>query len=188
MKRLWRPLFFIAVDCLGVPVLFHWTVLLVFLAILSYCLLQGWHGSPITVALCTFMAWLLPVCLHEGGHALASRLARTRVLAITLTGLGGRCQTEWPSSIAAWLFVLSGGFIAQGLLGALLYGVQSWSPPADPALRFFITACSIINLILLFSNALPFAGSDGAQILRALREAWRQRSLSASPESVRSRR
>jgi Zn-dependent protease len=138
----------------GVPIRFHWSILL------GALIFSGFRFSP-----AFWLAFPLLVLIHELGHAWVIQRLGHRALAIDVTGFGGLCH--WDPRFASRLhhaLVAWGGVAAQFLLFlaatayTLIKGGPSFYWEAE-VLHVFTTT----NLFLIALNLLPFPPLDGAR-------------------------
>lgn len=162
----------------GVPVRFHWTVLL-----------GGLVLSGFTFAPAFWVAFTLLVLIHELGHAALVRRFGHRNLSIDVTGFGGLCRwsghaTAFERSAIAW-----GGVLAQGLLlliTALVVLIAG--SPTDPHAAEVVHVFTRSNALLIGINLLPFAPLDGGEAWKILRHGRVQGLLAALRDRLSKRR
>lgn len=142
----------------GVPVFFHWSILL-------WIPWSVWQNMNFFWAAVTFPAFVLLMCAHELGHALAAKFRRVNVESIKLFVLHGQCEHEPPYHEEDDVFIAWGGVLAQLVILALAvagkYLLLSLLPPAYyllfPLFYVFINA----NLTLAILNLIPIQPLDG---------------------------
>lgn len=132
----------------GVPVILHWSWVIMFALILvlspSYSLV--------------FAATFFMVLLHEFGHVLAAQHYKCRVNSVALYPIGGVAEMSMPTRPAHELVVaLAGPAVNFALLPLWLV--------AD--LHPLLMKIAIVNTGLLCFNLLPAFPMDGGRVLRA---------------------
>jgi stage IV sporulation protein FB len=148
----------------GIPVRVHWTTPV------GALVFGGLTFSPAFWA-----AFFILVLVHELGHAWLVRRLSHRVLAIEVTGFGGRCRwsgaaSERDRGVIAW-----GGVVAQGLLlVATLLFVVFFGFPDSTVGRQIASAFLFTNGLLMAVNLLPVEPLDGAEAWRFVRQEWRR--------------
>jgi Zn-dependent protease len=138
----------------GIPVRFHWSVLL------GALLFSGFRFAP-----AFWLAFPALVLIHELGHAWVIRRLGHRALGVEVTGFGGLCH--WDPRFASRLhhaLVAWGGVAAQFVLFLLTsaYVLASGGPSylwEAEVVHVFTTT----NLMLIVLNLLPIAPLDGAR-------------------------
>lgn len=161
----------------GIPVFFHWTVLLWF----------PWfvfNFRSLSASLMASVAMIALLFAHEAGHAYAARARRLEVVAIRLFLMHGRCAYQAPEYEKDDIFVAWSGVLAQlGVLvvaGSMALAMAQWLPQAylwcEPLLFVLIK----VNLFMAIFNLLPIAPLDGHL-------AWRGAAPLAKRWSVKSR-
>lgn len=135
----------------GVPVYLHWSLLA---SMLPITVLSGFD-LRLSLYLCLSLAAL--IVIHELGHIAAAASLRTKVYALHISFLAGRCVFEYPRSVREVLIVYSGGFIAQGILLALTVScvVAFGRPQTAPTICLVVTF-TVANIMLLVFNLVPF--------------------------------
>ncbi len=134
-----------------IPVWAHFSVPLVML----------WVGGA-RFAPGAWLGILLVIFCHECGHAYLARLHGLRVFSIEMTGLGGVCRFEQPSSGRVEQIIAWGGVLAQlGLLipALLLPAIGLW--PSGPFFSDLGRALIFPNFLMIVLNLLPVPPLDG---------------------------
>ncbi len=164
-----------------VPVFFHWSLLLWF----PWFYLQSQRLVP---ALLSSLAMVLVMLAHESGHALMAWLRRTRVHALHVHLLQGRCEHAHPYREIDDVLIAWGGVLAQAALLVVAVLLQlALVQLAPQAALFMAPAFATLvfsNLLWMAFNLLPLAPLDGhlawriIPLLRGphrpdLRDAWR---------------
>jgi stage IV sporulation protein FB len=159
----------------GVPIRFHWSVLI------GALFFSGFRFAP-----AFWLSFPLLVLIHELGHAFVVQRLGHRALGIEVTGFGGLCH--WDPRFASRLdhaLVAWGGVAAQFVLFliATAYLFVSGGPRyawEAQVLSVFTTT----NLWLMALNLLPIPPLDGARAwtlfgeLKALRQrGWRRKKV-----------
>lgn len=148
----------------GIPVRIHWTTPIGALVFGGLSLAPAFWG-----------AFLVLVLLHELGHAFFVRRLGHHVVAIEVTGFGGRCRWTGHASprhrgIIAW-----GGVVAQAALLAATAAVVLFTGYPDSVFGQQIASAFLYtNAILLAVNLLPVEPLDGAQAWAFARDEWRR--------------
>lgn len=150
------------------PICLHWTFPL---GGLLCALIFRARGVEILYYCFGFTALIM---LHEAAHAVAARVCGLQVLAIEISGLGGKCFVSVPQTFRAAILYSSAGIIAQVvmLIGAasliLLFGTPHSSITSAATAIFGIVNCVLLDMSLVPTKC-PGAnvGSDGF-LLRTL--------------------
>jgi Zn-dependent protease len=158
--------FWQAFSLRGIPIRFHWSVLL------GALIFSGFRFAP-----AFWLAFPILVLVHELGHAWVIRRLGHRALAVDVTGFGGMCH--WDPRFASRLhhaLVAWGGVAAQFVLFlattayVLVTGAPHYYWEAE-VLHVFTTT----NLMLIVLNLLPIPPLDGARAWMLLSELSRAR-------------
>lgn len=152
----------------GVPLLLHWSVLVV-VAIVAANLapVAGLAGT-----LAGTVGFLLSILVHELAHALVARHHGVATTSIELWALGGmaRLEREAPSARAEGWIAAAGPLcsltVGIALAGGALLGHQLELGPTFVATLGWL---ALINGLLAIFNLLPGAPLDGGRIVRAWR-------------------
>ena len=133
---------------------------------LVFLFATGSMRMPATQAGLLAFVFFFSLLGHEGGHALAARLAGCRHVSVTLIMFGGVTNHE-PTTTGRSLGITLAGpavslVLALGGLAAVWFVplVQD-SPPARDFCRFL----GVVNLIWLIFNMLPIYPMDGGQAI-----------------------
>jgi Zn-dependent protease len=135
---------------LGVPVVLHWSWVLLFLVIL---------GLDSTFAV-MYAALFFIVLLHELGHVLAAKHFSCYVRDIVLYPIGGAAYMMLPSKPKQELVVALAGPMVNVLLLPILWLM------AD--LHEIMKEVQTANLVLLIFNLVPAFPMDGGRVLRSI--------------------
>lgn len=150
----------------GIPVIIHWSFLILFLIIFVPINNQLYFNLKFII----FSTLIFSIIMHEYGHALAARRYGREVKKIVLFGLGGQCHIE-SKDISYYEDVVISFFgpflnIIFGLLFLSLHMFMYY---------FNIFRFDIIVFVLWFSNLgmgilnlFPVYPSDGGRILRSI--------------------
>ena len=152
----------------GIPLLIHWSVLLIALLIGSSLATDyGWVGAGLAM-----VAFLASIVAHEFAHALVARRYGVSTQSIQLWALGGvaRLDREAPTARAeGWIAAagplasLAVAAVSLGAFFALLAGDLRGGAIA------VLGWLGGINVMLAVFNMLPGAPLDGGRILKAWR-------------------
>jgi Zn-dependent protease len=152
----------------GIPVLMHWSVVLV-VVMFGDSLAQQYGWLPASVALVAFLASILA---HEFAHALVARRKAVNTISIQLWALGGiaRLDREAPSARAeGW--IASAGPLTSLVLGAVglggFFGVAALG--GHGAWLGVLGWVGLINTALAAFNMLPGSPLDGGRVFKAWR-------------------
>lgn len=169
----------------GVPIRFHWSVLV------GALIFSGFRFSP-----AFWLSFPVLVLVHELGHVWVVQRLRHRALAVDVTGFGGLCH--WDPRLASRLdhaLVAWGGVAAQFLLFLLATGyVLITGGPHFLVEAQVLSVFTTTNLLLMALNLLPFPPLDGARAWTLFGELRKtgfrlpRRRPPTPPPSVRSRR
>lgn len=152
----------------GVPLLLHWSVLVV--VVLVAANLGPVAGIAATIV--GTVGFLASILLHELAHALTARRHGVATMSIELWALGGmaRLEREAPSARA------DGWIAAAGPLSSLALGIvlgaaalAAHAADAGPTVVATLGWLALINGVLAVFNLLPGAPLDGGRIVRAWR-------------------
>ena len=162
----------------GVPVLFHWSLLL--------CLPLFYAATKSIIATCAgFASFILLFVSHEAGHALMARRFRLRVYSVEIFLIHGRCKIDRPRRLEDHVAIAWSGVLMQIVLLLVLMGLSiicralNVRIPNALGAAFFVLGpinlgTAVINLIprgqsdgVLAWKILPIAYSTAARKLRA---------------------
>jgi Zn-dependent protease/CBS domain-containing protein len=157
---------------LGVPVRFHFTLLL----LLVFVLFVGiGEDQPPLMNLADAGAMLVSLLLHELGHGLVCRWRRIRVAENVVFPIGGVARLERPAEPREELWMSVAGPAASLLAaGALIGWLTYWNAlgpvpsSAGPTPVALLQRLAVMNLLLGGVNLLPAFPMDGGRILRSL--------------------
>ncbi len=165
----------------GVPILFHWSVLL---GVLWFALLY----RSIVPALLTFAGFFALLLIHEMGHAAAAWSRGLRVHEIRLYLLHGLCEHASPRRERDHVFIAWGGVLAQGFVLVLAVATAWALGKIAPGIRFTLEplfrVLTIGNMVMIAINLIPVAPLDGHiawRVLKPLRGALAARAHGFSP-------
>ncbi|GAB3299827.1 site-2 protease family protein [Hymenobacter humi] len=166
----------------GIPILIHWTFLLLLGFIIYSQVLRG-SSTAATLAAVGFVLVLFAcVVLHELGHALTAKHFGFVTRKITLLPIGGIASLEQlPDSPRQELLVALAGPAVNVLIALGLYPFVSGAAFAVPDIgrlttaQDFVSALFQLNLTLALFNLLPAFPMDGGRVLRALLSFWLDR-------------
>jgi Zn-dependent protease/predicted transcriptional regulator len=176
----------------NIPVLIHWTFLLVFvwLGITSY--VQSWDWASIIWTFSFLIALFGCVVLHEFGHALTARYYGVDTRDIILSPIGGIARLDRlpEKPFQEFMVAIAGPLVNIGICFTLAIPVVVSSADqgnrlldfvalmANPggnlflgdltAFQYFLFGLIAINLILAIFNLLPAFPMDGGRVLRSL--------------------
>jgi len=153
----------------GVPVLFHWTLLLW----LPVSLAQDASLGRLALS---FPAFVFLMVAHEAGHAMMARRRHVKVRAIRLYMFHGLCEYDLPYFEIDHILVAWGGVLAQAvvwLISLLLLVFLSYVAPRlaeflQPMLAVFLP----INLFIMILNLIPIKPLDGYLAWRIMPFVW----------------
>ena len=144
----------------GVPLYFHWTVLLG-LPWLYY------RTHSFEATLLSFAAYTALLLLHELGHAAAAKWRGAEVHSIRLLFIHGECRHEEPYYEKDDVIIAWGGVAAQ--LAVLVVALVAGKLMLAIAFAAYYKASSIfgvfieINILTMAVNLIPVAPLDGAK-------------------------
>jgi hypothetical protein len=155
----------------GVPVWFHWSFPGVGLGIgIPAGAITMLSASGLAVEL---FAWCLAavsalVLIHEAGHAAVARILSIEVHGLLFAAAGGCCFTEGAASAQDELAYSLAGLACQfAVLVATTLVLIGVLPSTE--LRFGAAVFTAVNLLLIFANSWPSAGSDGHRVVLAVK-------------------
>ncbi len=148
-----------------VPVFIHWSFPVGGLFIAGFLGDLTWK-TILPLAL----AYTALVLIHEFGHALAANISGSRVYAILITGSGGWCIADEPSSLAMRYGFYGGGIIAQ-LIILLVTSIYlfSFQSTGSRFLDLFAFVFTVINAVVLLINLIPSEHTDGRKLWELFR-------------------
>jgi len=158
----------------GVPVGFHWSLLVIaglLTTDLAFGLLPGsGTAAAVIVAALTVVAFFASVLAHEVAHAVVARRHGVQVRGITLWLLGGvaRLDGDIPSAGAELRIAVAGPATSLGL--AVGFGVLATAVAALDAPALVVSAIAwlaVVNAVLAVFNLAPAAPLDGGRVLAA---------------------
>jgi Zn-dependent protease len=168
----------------GIPVYFHWTVLLWF----PWFLLNLWSLSG---ALMAFVAVVGVLLAHELGHAYAARARRVHVSAVRLFLMHGQCEHAVPDYEKDHIFIAWGGVLAQfGLLvfaAVAALALLHWSPQTYAWFRPLFYVLIQVNLFTAILNLIPVPPLDGHLAWRGAAPFWKRLSSRVRAAFARAR-
>ena len=146
----------------GVPVRFHWSLLVLVVAIVIATVTRGEFPTVV-------FALLFVIIAHELGHMwFASRLG-LRSTHIDLYPLGGTCyyesaNSEYENNLVAW-----GGVVAQAMIfvPALLIS-HFFGDNFSPTFRELFYYLGFYNAMIAGINLIPIAPLDGAKCWKTI--------------------
>ena len=149
-----------------VPIYIHWTFPAGGLFVAFFLGNVTWKTAiPLVVA------YTMLVLVHELGHAVAARIASSKVHAVLVTAAGGWCFADEPRSFGFRLAFYAGGIIAQILvLLVTVILVVLLDNPKSVVLNCFVLVFTIINVILIIINIVPTEGTDGKKLWGLLKK------------------
>ena len=181
---------------LGIPILLHWTFLLI-IPLFAYIigsqidattdmLGQIFNiGIDTTIISSGYMPWILGavvalglffgVLIHELAHSLVARSKGIKMQSITLLMFGGVSQmeegmpeprTELPMALAGPILSLVFGIFCCGLVYAT--PLMTPDPSVQGVLVFLLGYIGFLNIILFAFNLIPAFPMDGGRVLRAV--------------------
>ena len=146
----------------GVPIRFHWSLLILVVAVVIAMLIQG--EFPMVV-----VALLLVLIVHELGHLwFASRLG-LKSLKIDLYPLGGVCyhesaNSEYEDNIVAW-----GGVVAQAIIFIPALSISFfWGDSLPNIVKESLYYLGFYNLLIAGFNLIPIEPFDGAKCWKTI--------------------
>ena len=177
------------------PVFFHWSVAAgaLFLALFM--------RFDVVASLSLCFAYFFLIALHEAAHAIAARSQGLKVSALLISGIGGFCHFQPPTSYRAAFVVTSAGLLAQAfvLWWSVAY-LAVFGNPGNSAGTYVLRSFIYLNAAMIVLNLIPskprqsIAGTDGYLLwkltvsrLRRLPFAWPDTSVTFSPDTHLSR-
>jgi stage IV sporulation protein FB len=149
----------------GVPVFFHWTILL-------WIPWYLWQNMNFISTALTFLAFVLLMCVHELGHAIVAKKRHVKVEEIRLFVLHGQCEHEHPYYEEDDVFIAWGGVLAQFVILALAlvtnYLLALLSPQAYYILAPLFYVFVNTNIAIATINLIPIQPLDGYRAWRAI--------------------
>lgn len=175
----------------GVPVFFHWSVLAC--AVLLYWFAQ-FNAQAAAGLLVSYIAL---IALHEAAHALAATSVGLRVFSISISGVGGLCRFQSPTSYSHAIFVSSAGLMTQFVILIISFASTAiFGAPRSEFGSHLALGFTYLNGAMIVLNLIPekrrhsHFGTDGfllwALITRASRKlpfVWPDTSPTFSPET-----
>lgn len=149
----------------GIPLRFHWTVLLV----LPWL---GYHFHSLRNAAIALPCYIFLLVAHEFGHAVVARRLDIPVDGIDVFMVHGQCRYETPyyeqedvliswGGVAVQAAVLAASWLALFFLGSVPFAVRLY---LEPVWDVFIH----INFFTIILNLIPVAPLDGERAWRVL--------------------
>lgn len=149
----------------GIPVLIHWSYPIGALIVAS--LLGDFKLARILPAI---YSYTLLIVIHELGHAFFAKVAKSKILKITLDGMGGWCYIDEPRGFWELLLFYTGGLIAQLLLLLVTLAVISvLGKPSTEGLQVVVYMFTFFNIVLIIGNLIPYSENDGKKIYELVR-------------------
>jgi len=176
----------------NIPVLIHWTFLLIFVWLGYTAYSQSWDWASIIWAFSFLIALFTCVVLHEFGHALTARFYGVDTRDIILSPIGGVARLDrLPEQPAHEFMVAIAGPLVNVGIGILLTIYALFLSPDSPAqladmlslitnpegnvfavnlsaFEYFLFGLIALNLVLALFNMLPAFPMDGGRVLRSL--------------------
>lgn len=163
------------------PVLLHWSFPAVG-ASTGLFAVQTAGKLAVPVFLWSSLACAVLIILHELGHAAAAWSMGLRVHRITFTGAGGWCYTDIPPTSGARLLLYSAGALAQlALLVVTVLLLALFGAPAYLPLNCAVIIFTVMNVLMLIVNLVPYGRNDGALLAQALHQLHAARRDRRSP-------
>ncbi|MEM1325855.1 MAG: site-2 protease family protein [Bacteroidota bacterium] len=169
----------------GIPVLIHWSFVLVLAWILGSAYSNGLDGNGLLWYTLLFISVFASVVMHEYGHALTARKYGVETRDIILLPIGGVARLERlpENPMEEFWVAVAGPLVNIGLAAVLsiyflfvsfdeifltleILDFERRSPIG--VMSLFIPAVIIGNLVLAIFNLIPAFPMDGGRILRAL--------------------
>jgi len=140
----------------GIPVYFHWSFPIAGIIIS----LSGKGSLEQTVYY--ILSCSLLIFIHELGHLIAAKSMDLEVFAIKVSGAGGMCHCEEPTSYKSAFLVYSGGLLAQTILFiATATYLVLFDYPASKIGFCFVMTFTLVNVIMFVINIIPSKLADG---------------------------
>lgn len=128
------------------------------------------------------------ILVHEFGHAIAVWRAGATVTAISMDGMGGKCQWVGGVTRVQKLAIVWGGIIAQLLLWVIAFIVSIiLSRSLNEFSEQFLSTLLRWNLIIVALNLLPVKPLDGHEawpLLKKVWQDWRRQRFQARREQL----
>src|SRR5689334_9660769 len=134
----------------GVPVVIHWSALL----------LVAFSLRSSSSQLASLFALGVMVLVHELGHALLAQRYRLKVREIRIYAFGGECELEATRSERQLVVIAWGGVLAQLALFALASLVLALHLPLQRELHAMLLVWTTTNLVIAAFNLLPIPPLD----------------------------
>ena len=142
----------------GVPLFIHWSYPIGGVGVALYASIMV-RKLQLVDAAGYFVGYTLLILVHELGHAVAARTCKLRVLAVEMTGAGGLCLFEAPTTNGQAILVTAGGLIGQAALFAgTLAALSVFGVPDSAFARCLAGSFTVINAAIALLNVLPFKG------------------------------
>ena len=157
----------------GVPVYFHWSFPIAGIIISLY----GRAGVEETIYY--ILSCSLLIFIHELGHLIAATYSRLKVHAMKVSGAGGMCLTEIPTTIGSAFLLFSGGLMAQAIVFAFTVTYLSYFSYPENKLGFcLVMTFTLVNVIVFVINIIPSKNPRGqitdGYVLWSLFWEWRR--------------
>lgn len=175
----------------GIPVFAHWSVLVC----AALLFLFAKFDAEATAGLLGSYVGL--IALHEAAHAIAATSVKLRVSSISISGVGGLCRFQTPTSYGPAFLVSSAGLLMQlVLLISTVAALAIFGPPTSTFSSYVAFGFIYVNGAMIVLNLVPekrqqsHFGTDGfllwALITRASRKqpfAWPDTSATFPPDT-----
>ncbi|MBI5852072.1 MAG: ATP-dependent Clp protease adaptor ClpS [Planctomycetes bacterium] len=175
----------------GIPVFVHWSVLVC--GALLY-----WFAKPEAQATGGLLvSYVALIAIHEAAHAFAATSVGLKVFSISISGVGGLCRFQTPTSYGPALLVSSAGLMIQlVLLISTIAALSIFGAPTSTFSSYFACGFTYVNGAMIVLNLIPakrqrsHLGTDGFLLwtlsARAFRKqpfAWPDTSATFPPET-----
>ncbi|MES9970744.1 MAG: hypothetical protein ABW092_11980 [Candidatus Thiodiazotropha sp.] len=135
----------------------HWSFPIGGLFLAAFLGELNFYSSILLIAFYTSL-----IVIHELGHALVAIHYKTNIRAIVILGSGGFCVADVPDQFWARFLFYAGGIIAQVLaLLAVLLLIPFFEGTDSLALKYFTFVYTIVNVVIIVINLIPFDQNDG---------------------------
>jgi membrane-associated protease RseP (regulator of RpoE activity) len=140
-----------------VPVHFHWTVLLIVVAVVFFRDTQNLPGTLLGIA-----AYLAILVIHEVGHLVAARRMRCAVSAIHIYPILGVTEFDTPWSRFDHAVISWGGVVAQAIVAVpAILVTQFLGNTRFDSVNTVLAILGPLNLVIAAFNLVPLPRFDG---------------------------
>lgn len=138
-----------------------------FMGLVMLLVIYSWGQSPVMGGLLCFVIFF-SLMVHEGGHAIAARLAGLRNIQVSLVMFGGQTSHPPTSRGRSLAIVLAGpaATLILVIVSRVVLSILTGEGQNDSqAIRFVLGNFFLLNLFWLVLNLLPIYPMDGGQAI-----------------------